>query len=110
MIFPEFLEAICRFIDKLSPIPNNEDSFKWDMKRRQEQPLYIKIETMLPKLTNLIVGQYKNIRDKFAFPNRDQETGLFIINYDNPLFEGKLPPNPKRKKRNRTNIFTKKES
>lgn len=99
MIFPEFLEAICRFIDKLSPIPNNEDAFKWDMKRRQEQPLYIKIETMIPKLTKLILGKYKNIRDKFVFPNRDPETGLFIINYNNPLYDGKIPPKPKKKKR-----------
>ena len=99
MIFPEFLEAICRFIDKLSPIPNNEDAFKWDMKRRQEQPLYIKIETMIPKLTKLILGQYKNIRDKFVLPNRDPETGLFIINYNNPLYDGKIPPKPKKKKR-----------
>ena len=101
MIFPEFLEALCRFIDKLSPIPNNEDSFRWDMKRRQEQPLYIKIETMIPRLTKLIVGQYKNIRDKFALPNKDPETGLYIINYDNPLFEGKIPPQPKKRRRTR---------
>ena len=99
MIFPEFLEALCRFIDKLSPIPNNESSFNWDMKRRQEQPLHIKIETMLPKLTQLITGQYKYIRDKFAFPSKDPETGLFIINYDNPIFEGKIPPERKKKKK-----------
>ena len=99
MIFPEFLEALCRFIDKLSPIPNNESSFNWDMKRRQEQPLYIKIETMLPKLTQLITGQYKYIRDKFAFPSRDPETGLFIINYDIPIFDGKIPPERKKKKK-----------
>ena len=100
MVFFEFLEAICRFIDKLSPIPNNEDDSKWDMKRRQEQPLYIKIETMIPRLTKLIVGQYKYIRDKFILPKRDPETGLFIINYNNPMFEGKIPPKPKKKKRN----------
>ena len=29
MLFPEFLEAICRFIDKLSPIPVDEDASKW---------------------------------------------------------------------------------
>ena len=99
MIFPEFLEAICRFIDKLSPIPNDEESFKWDMKRRQEQPLYIKIETMIPRLIKLISGQYKNVRDKFVLPNRDPETGLFIINYNNPFYDGKLPPLVKKKKK-----------
>ena len=54
MVFPEFLEAICRFIDKLSPIPPGEDRSKWDMKRRQEQHLKNKIETMIPSLTRLI--------------------------------------------------------
>ena len=54
---------------------------------------------MLPKLTKLVTGQYKNIINKFAFPNRDPETGLFIINYNNPMFEGKIPPKPKKKKR-----------
>ena len=99
MIFPEFLEAICRFIDKLSPIPNDEETYKWDMKRRQEQPLYIKIETMIPRLIKLISGQYKNVRDKFVLPNRDPETGLFIINYNNPFYDGKLPPLAKKKKK-----------
>ena len=99
MIFPEFLEAICRFIDKLSPIPNDEESYKWDMKRRQEQPLYIKIETMIPRLVKLISGQYKNVRDKFVLPSRDPETGLFIINYNNPFYDGKLPPLVKKKKK-----------
>ena len=54
---------------------------------------------MIPKLTKLITGQYKNIRDKFVLPNRDPETGLFIINYDSPFYEGKIPPQPKKKKR-----------
>ena len=97
MIFPEFLEAICRFIDKLSPTPNQEIG-KWDMKKRMEQPLYVKIETTIPKLMNLISGQYKVVRDKFIMPVRDEETGLFIINFENPLYEGKLPPKPKKKK------------
>ena len=98
MVFPEFLEAICRFIDKLSPIPPGEDSTKWDMKRRQEQPLRAKIETMIPQLMRLISGQYKNIRDKFVMPEREEDTGLFKIDYDNPLYEGKIPKRVKKKK------------
>ena len=98
MIFPEFLEAISRFIDKLSPIPPGEDSTKWDMKRRQEQPLRVKIETMIPQLMRLISGQYKNIRDKFVMPEREEDTGLFKIDYDNPLYEGKIPKRVKKKK------------
>ena len=98
MVFPEFLEAICRFIDKLSPIPKGEDPSKWDMKRRQEQPLIAKIETMIPQLMRLISGQYKNIRDKFTLPEREEDSGLFKIDYDNPLYEGKIPKRVKRKK------------
>ena len=98
MVFPEFLEAICRFIDKLSPIPPGEDPSKWDMKRRQEQPLRSKIETMIPQLMRLISNQYKNIRDKFVTPEIEEETGLYKIDYDNPLYEGKIPKKVKRKK------------
>ena len=98
MIFPEFLEAISRFIDKLSPIPPGEDSSKWDMKKRQEQPLVVKIETMIPQLMRLISGQYKNVRDKFVMPGREEDTGLFKIDYDNPLYEGKIPKRIKKKK------------
>ena len=104
MVFPEFLEAICRFIDKLSPIPPGEDPTKWDMKRRQEQPLVNKIETIIPQLMRLISGQYKNIRDKFAMPQREEDTGLFKIDYDNPLYEGKIPKRAKRKKNDDMNL------
>ena len=98
MVFPEFLEAICRFIDKLSPIPPGEDPSKWDMKRRQEQPLKNKIETMIPQLTRLISNQYKYIRDKFVTPEIEEDTGLYKIDYDNPLYEGKIPKKVKKKK------------
>ena len=104
MVFPEFLEAICRFIDKLSPIPPGEDPTKWDMKRRQEQPLVNKIETIIPQLMRLISGQYKNIRDKFTMPQREEDTGLFKIDYDNPLYEGKIPKRVKRKKNDNMNL------
>ena len=104
MVFPEFLEAICRFIDKLSPIPPGEDPTKWDMKRRQEQPLVNKIETIIPQLMRLISGQYKNIRDKFTMPQREEDTGLFKIDYDNPLYEGKIPKRVKRKKNDNVNL------
>ena len=98
MIFPEFLEAICRFIDKLSPIPTGEDSSKWDMKRRQAQPLKNKIETMIPSLTRLISGAYRNVRDKFITPQKEEDVDLYKIDYDNPLYEGKLPKRVKKKR------------
>ena len=91
MTFPEFLEAICRFVDKLSPIPDNEDKSKWNMKRRQSQSLVQKLETIIPRLQQLINEKYKNVRDKFDLPVKDKETGKYIINFDNPFYEGKLP-------------------
>ena len=96
MIFPEFLEAICRFTDKLSPIPNNEDPSKWNMSRRQSQSLFQKLETMIPRLVVLIKGKYKNVKDKFILPIKDKETGLYIINYENPFYEGKIPMKEKK--------------
>ena len=98
MVFPEFLEAICRFIDKLSPIPTGEDPAKWDMKRRQAQPLRNKIQTMIPSLTRLISGAYRNVRDKFVTPPKEEDVDLYKIDYDNPLYEGKLPKRSKKKR------------
>ena len=98
MTLPEFLEAFCRFVDRLSPIPYGEDSSKWDMKRRQAQPLDVKIETMIPQIIKLINGPKKYVKDKFTMPLRDEDSGFLIINYDNPLYEGLLPPKVKRKK------------
>ena len=82
MLFPEFLEAICRFIDKLSPIPNGQEKTKWDINRRHNQTLLKKLETILPFLINLIKDKYKNVRDKFALPQKDKETGKYIIDYE----------------------------
>ena len=53
---------------------------------------------MIPQLMRLISGQYKNIRDKFVMPEREEDTGLFKIDYDNPLYEGKIPKRVKKKK------------
>ena len=91
MSFPEFLEAICRFIDKLSPIPSGKDKSKWSMSRRQNQTLLKKLETMIPLLIKLIKDKYKNVRDKFILPKKDNETGKYIINYENPFYKGKIP-------------------
>ena len=99
MVLSEFLEAFSRFVDKLSPIPYGEDSTKWDMKRRSEQSLDAKLETMIPKILKLIDGPKKYVKDKFTMPLRDEDSGLFIINYDNPLYEGLLPPRQKKKRR-----------
>ena len=99
MVLPEFLEAFSRFVDKLSSIPYGEDATKWDMKRRQEQTLDAKLETMIPKIMKLINGPKKYVKDKFTMPLRDEDSGFLIINYDNPLYEGLLPPREKKKKK-----------
>ena len=99
MIFPEFLEAFCRFVDKLSPIPFGEDPSKWDMERRQAQPLEAKLETILPRIIKLIDGPKKSVKEKFTAPLRDEDYGFYVINYDNPLYDGLLPPKPKKKRR-----------
>ena len=39
MFLPEFLEGMCRAIDKASPIPNDEKIDDWNFNRRFEQPL-----------------------------------------------------------------------
>jgi len=91
MIFPEFLEAISRFIDRLSPVPIGEEKLKWDMNRRKSQTLLKKLETMIPRLIKLIDDKYKNIRDNFALPIKDKETGKYIIDYENEFYEGKIP-------------------
>ena len=91
MLFPEFLEALCRFIDKLSPIPNGQEKSKWDLNKRHNQTLLKKLETMLPFLIKLIKDKFKNVRDKFVLPKKDKESGKYIINYENTFYKGKLP-------------------
>ena len=98
MVFPEFLEAIWRFIDKLSPIPPGEDRAKWDMKRRQAETVKNKMETMITSLTRLISGAAKSVRDKFVTPAKEEDVDLYKIDYDNPLYEGKLPKRVKKKR------------
>ena len=67
------------------------------MKRRQAQPLRNKIQTMIPSLTRLISGAYRNVRDKFVTPQKEEDVDLYKIDYDNPLYEGKLPKRSKKK-------------
>ena len=98
MQFPEFLEAIARFAEKLSPIPPGEDKLAWNMKMRQEQDLYVKIESLIPGLTKLIKGDYRYVKDKFPMPQRDED-GYLIVDYESPFYKGKLPMPRKKRKR-----------
>ena len=93
MILPEFLEAFARFADRLSPIPPGENKYDWTMQMRVQQELYVKIETIIPNMIRLITNPlYKNVKEKFDFPKRDPESGLLIIDYQNPFYSGILPP------------------
>jgi hypothetical protein len=100
MMFPEFLEAFARFADRMSPVPIGENREKWTMQMRNEQELSVKIETIIPSMPRLITNQlYKNVKEKFVFPERDNETGLLKIDYTNPFYFGLLPPKNFGKKR-----------
>ena len=97
MTFPEFLEAFCRFVDKLSPAPVGENMSK---EERIEQHLSVKLENLMPMLGKCIQkGEYSYVKNKFVFPQKDEETGLYIIDYDNPFYQGKLPARKQRRKR-----------
>ena len=53
MFLPEFLEALCRAIDKASPIPPGDSKDEWPLEKRQAQPLVKKLENILPTLIKL---------------------------------------------------------
>ena len=89
MFFPEFLEALCRAVDKASPIPFEENKDDWPMSRRQALPLIKKLENILPVLIKLITHpDYKYLREKFPMPLKDLITGLYIPNFDSPFYQG----------------------
>ena len=56
------------------------------------------IETMIPSLTRLISPAYRNVRDKFVTPAKEEDVDLYKIDYDNPLYEGKLPKKVKKRR------------
>ena len=88
-MLPEFLEALCRAIDKASPIPLDENKDDWPLEKRQAQPLINKLENILPLLIKLIKGpEFKNLKEKVPMPLKDLMTGLYVPNYDNPFYLG----------------------
>ena len=89
MMFPEFLEALSRTIDKASPYPPNENKDDWPFEKRQAQPLINKLENVLPLLIRLINNNdFKNLKEKFPIPSKDLLTGLYNPNYENPFYLG----------------------
>ena len=106
MFLPEFLEALCRTVDKASPIPPGEPKEEWPMEKRQAQPLVKKLENILPVLIKLITHpDLKLLREKFPMPPKDLVTGLYVPNYDSPFYKdyyikpGSRSPKPIRVKK-----------
>ena len=103
MFLPEFLEALCRAIDKASPIPIGDSKDEWPMEKRQAQPLVKKLENILPTLIKLITHpDLKILREKFPMPPKDLVTGLYTPNYESPFYKDYIiKPRPMAKKRTR---------
>ena len=88
MFLPEFLEALCRTVDKASPIPPGENKDDWPFEKRHSQPLAKKLENILPVLIKLITHpDLKLLREKFPMPKKDLVTGLYVPNYDSQFYK-----------------------
>ena len=103
MFLPEFLEALCRAIDKASPIPPGDSKDEWPLEKRQAQPLVKKLENILPTLIKLITHpDLKILREKFPMPPKDLVTGLYTPNYESPFYKDYIiKPRPMVKKKTR---------
>lgn len=89
MFFSEFLEAICRAIDKASPFPPDDTIENWPMQKRINQPLVKKLENCIDKLINVINHpDCKVIKEKFVKPTKNQITNLYNIDYSNVFYQG----------------------
>ena len=94
MLFPEFLEAFCRVIDKFSPIPLDQNKVilmlfqdEWTRQKREEQHLSVKLENILPLLPKHIRNpEYKLVKEKFYLPGKEEDTGLFKIDLTNQFY------------------------
>jgi hypothetical protein len=87
MSFPEYLEALCRVIDKASPIPDGERSEDWSKSRREEQSLVQKLSNVLHLLVkNITHPECKYVKEKFPLPNK--EKGLYTFDTTLPFYQG----------------------
>ena len=112
MLLPEFLEALCRAVDKASPIPPGEPKEDWPLEKRQAQPLVKKLENILPMLIKLITHpDLKLLREKFPMPHKDLVTGLYVPNYESPFYKDHIiKPGQRSQKRTKTRTRTRKQS
>ena len=104
MLLPEFLEALCRSVDKASPIPPGESKDDWPFDKRKAQPLVKKLENILPLLIKSITHpDLKVLREKFPMPKKDLITGLYVIDYENPFYKDYIiKPGQRNQKRSKT--------
>ena len=95
MDFPEFLEGMCRAIDKASPAPPDEKIEDWPFEKRFEQPLINKLENIIfDILKGITHPDYKVIKEKFPPLIKDHVTDLYIIDYENnPFYQGYIIKN-----------------
>ena len=109
MLLPEFLEGLCRAIDKASPIPPGDSNEDWPKEKRVSQPLINKLENIIGKLVKLITHpDFKVLKEKFQMPVKDMNTNLYVYNYDNPFYAGYIIKfNDRNTKRKTTRVGTK---
>jgi len=104
MYLPEFLEALCRAVDKASPYPPGDSPDDWPKEKRAAQPLVNKLENVIGKLIKLITHpDYKVLKEKFPTPEKEIGTGIYKPNYENPFYQGYIIKiNPREAKRRET--------
>jgi len=63
---------------------------------RSEQPLSIKLEHVMGRLIKCITGgEFKWLKEKFAIPIKNEETGLLKFDLTNPFYEKIWPKTSK---------------
>lgn len=92
IFFEEFLEGMSRVIDKLSPIPDGEAVEDWPLQARQDQHLSIKLLNAYPLILNNIKDEFKNIKEKFTIPSKD-EYGLYTFDISSGFYLNIFPKN-----------------
>lgn len=65
---------------------------------RQEQPLSIKLEHVMPRLIKQITNnEFKLIKEKFVVPIKNEETGLLKYDVTTPFYANIWPKSSKLK-------------
>ena len=63
------------------------------MSRRSEQPLGYKLENIIQMIPKLIKNaEFKQVKDKFPQPTKEESTGLFKYDGNNPFYQNLQVP------------------